>query len=134
MNKSLVTLTVLIAATLGAAAQNTTEMKKDTVQTTMQNIENGVVKGYTAIENGVVKGYTAIQDGVVEGFTRVSDSFIMKFFAKKGETIEQAKERMKVEEAKLHQESEDRTAASRQHGRESVERARKVGKQTIVNN
>ena len=123
MNKSLVTLTVLIAATLGAAAQNTTEMKKDTVQTTMQNIENGVVKGYTAI-----------QDGVVEGFTRVSDSFIMKFFAKKGETIEQAKERMKVEEAKLHQESEDRTAASRQHGRESVERARKVGKQTIVNN
>ncbi|MBR1513414.1 MAG: hypothetical protein IJ622_03895 [Bacteroidales bacterium] len=101
MKKSLVTLTALLAATLGAAAQSTEEMKKDTVKTTMQNIENGVVKGYKAIENGVVSGYNAIQDGVVEGFTRVSDAFIMKFFAKEGETVEQAKERMKAEDEKL---------------------------------
>ncbi|MBQ6306390.1 MAG: hypothetical protein IJQ11_09170 [Bacteroidales bacterium] len=105
MNKSLVTLTVLLAATLGAAAQNTEEMKKDTVKTAMQNIENEVVKGYKAIENGVVSGYNAIQDGVVEGFTRVSDAFIMKFFAKEGETVEQAKERMKAEDEKLRKEN-----------------------------
>lgn len=81
-------------------------MKKDTVKTTMQNIENGVVKGYKAIENGVVSGYNAIQDGVVEGFTRVSDAFIMKFFAKEGETVEQAKERMKGEDENLRKEAE----------------------------
>ena len=92
-------------------------MKKDTVKTTMQNIENGVVKGYKAIENGVVSGYkaiengvvsgyTTIQDGVVEGFTRVSDAFIMKFFAKEGETVEQAKMRMKAEDEKLRKGAE----------------------------
>lgn len=128
MKRTIVTLTALLAATLGAAAQNTTEMNKDTARTVMQNIENGVVSGYKAIENGVVSGYTAIQDGVVEGFTKVSDAFIMKFFARDGETLEQAKERMKAEEARLHQQSEDRAAASRQRGRESVERARQAGK------
>ena len=128
MKRTIITLTVLLATTLGATAQNTTEMSKDTVRTVMQNIEKGVVTGYKAIENGVVSGYTAIQDGVVSGFTRVSDAFIMKFFARDGETLEQAKARMKAEEEKLNQQSEDRAAASRQRSRESVERAKAEGK------
>ena len=128
MKRTIITLTALLATAFGAAAQNTTEMSKDTARTVMQNIENGVVSGYKAIENGVVSGYTAIQDGVVEGFTRVSDAFIMKFFARDGETLEQAKERMKAEEEKLHQQSEDRAAASRQRGRESVEHAKAAGR------
>lgn len=128
MNKK-ISLLIIALATLGIAnAQNSKTMEQDSTKTTMQKIEDGVVGGYKAIENGVVNGYTAIQDGVVEGFTKVSDAFIMKFFAKKGETIDEAKERMKAEEAKLHQENEDRVAASRQRGRESVERARNAGK------
>ena len=106
MNKSLVTLTVLLAATIGAAAQNVTEMEKDTVKTTMQNIENGVVKGYKAIENGVVSGYKAIEDGVVSGFTRISDAFVKKFLMHEGETLEEAKARIAREEEALHREEQ----------------------------
>ena len=59
-----------------------------------KNIETGVVKGYKAIENGVVGGYKKIENGAVEGFNKVSDKFVEKLFAREGETVEQAKERL----------------------------------------
>ena len=128
MKKNIIILSVLLATAFGAAAQNTSDMNKDTLKTAMQQIENGVVNGYKAIENGVVSGYTAIQDGVVSGFTKVSDAFIMKFFARQGETFEQAKARMQAEEEKLRRQSEDRAAASRQRAEESKARAKATGK------
>lgn len=125
MKKTIITLTALLATTLGAAAQNTTEMSKDTVRTVMQSIENGVVSGYKAIENGVVSGYTAIQDGVVEGFTRISDAFVKKFLMRDGETLEEAKARIAREEEELHRQNQERVAASRQHTEETSQTAKK---------
>ena len=59
-----------------------------------EKIAEGVVNGYKAIENGVVGGYKKIEHGAVEGFNKVSDKFVEKLFAREGETVEQAKERL----------------------------------------
>lgn len=53
-----------------------------------------VTTGYKKIEQGVVTGYKKIEDGVVEGFNKVVDKCVEKLFAKDGETVEEAKERL----------------------------------------
>ncbi len=58
-----------------------------------------VTEGYKNIENGVVEGYKKIETGVVSGFEKVSDKFIETLFAKKGETVQQAKSRLSGETA-----------------------------------
>lgn len=58
-------------------------------------IEKTVVDGYKKIENGVVDGYRKIENGVVEGFEKVTDKFVDVLFTKEGETVEEAKKRLK---------------------------------------
>lgn len=62
-----------------------------------EKIAQAVVEGYKKIEEGVVEGYKKIEEGVVGGFEKVSDKFVEKLFTHEGETVEQAKERMKKE-------------------------------------
>ena len=50
------------------------------------------------IANAVTEGYQKIEDGVVRGFGKVSDGFVKTFFAKEGETVEEAKKRLSGEE------------------------------------
>ena len=64
----------------------------------MEKIAEGVTEGYQKIEDGVVGGYQKIEDGVVDGFNKVSDKFVEKLFAKEGETVEEAKKRLRGEE------------------------------------
>ena len=59
-----------------------------------RKIENGVVTGYKKIEDGVVSGYKKIEDGVVEGFGKVVDKCVEVLFAKEGESVEEAKQRL----------------------------------------
>lgn len=59
-----------------------------------KKVENGVVEGYKKIENGVVKGYKKIENSVVDGFNKVSDKCVETFFAKEGETVDEAKKRL----------------------------------------
>ena len=47
------------------------------------------------IEKNVVNGFQKIEDGVVGGFQKITDKFVDKFFTKEGETVEEAKARMK---------------------------------------
>lgn len=56
-----------------------------------------VTVGYKKIEKGVVDGYKKIEQGVVEGFTRIEDKFVDAYLTKDGETVEEAKERLKRE-------------------------------------
>ena len=55
---------------------------------------NAIVEGYQKIEDGVVVGYKKLETGVVEGFNKVSDKFVEKLFAKEGETVKEAKQRL----------------------------------------
>ena len=57
-------------------------------------IEQGVVGTYEKIEDAVVSGYKKVEKGAVSGFTKITDKFVEKFFAKEGETVEEAKERL----------------------------------------
>ncbi|MBQ9761715.1 MAG: hypothetical protein IJV82_01410 [Oscillospiraceae bacterium] len=59
-----------------------------------EKIVQGVVKGYKKIEDGVVGGYKKIENGVVEGFGKVTDKCVEVLFAKKGESVEDAKARL----------------------------------------
>lgn len=72
----------------------------DSLKKINQKIEDGVVDGYKAIEKGVVDGYKKIEQGVVEGYKKIEDKFIDTFFAKEGESTQQAKERLVNQAAK----------------------------------
>ncbi|MBQ5362887.1 MAG: hypothetical protein IIU63_06005 [Clostridia bacterium] len=61
---------------------------------TNEKIAEKVVEGYKKIETGVVDGYKKIETGVVEGFGKVTDKCVEVLFAKEGESVEQARERL----------------------------------------
>jgi hypothetical protein len=64
------------------------------VEKAYKAIEEGVVSTYEKVEDTVVGGYKAIERGAVSGFRKVSDFFIRKFFSRKGETVEETRERL----------------------------------------
>ena len=59
-----------------------------------KKVEDSVVGTYQKIEEGVVGGYQKIENGAVNGFRKVSDFFIKKCFSRKGETVEETRERL----------------------------------------
>ena len=59
-----------------------------------EKIAEKVVEGYKKIETGVVEGYKKVEQGAVEGFNKVTDKIVETVFAKEGETVEEAKERL----------------------------------------
>ena len=64
------------------------------VKEAYQSVESSVVGAYQKIEDDVVGGYRKIEDGAVSGFRKVSDFFIRILFSRKGETVEQTRERL----------------------------------------
>ena len=48
-----------------------------------------------------------IEEGVVSGYKKVEDKFVDKFLRKDGETIEEAKERIKKEQEELAKKNEE---------------------------
>jgi len=54
-----------------------------------------VVSTYEKIEDAVVSGYKTIEKGAVSGFEKLTDKFVEKFFAREGETVEEARERLR---------------------------------------
>lgn len=67
---------------------------------TNDKIAEKVVAGYKKIENGVVGGYKKIETGVVDGFGKVTDKCVEALFAREGETVEEAKARLRGDEKK----------------------------------
>ena len=57
-------------------------------------VETAVVDGYKKIEDTVVDGYKKIETGAVEGFAKVTDKCVEALFAREGETVEEARERL----------------------------------------
>lgn len=52
------------------------------------------------IEDTVVGNYTKIEDTVVGGYTKIEDAFVDRYLTKDGETVEEAKARMKQGQGK----------------------------------
>lgn len=74
-----------------------------------EKIEKTVVEGYKKIEDAVVGGYKKIEEGAVNGYKKVEDTFVDKFFAKEGETTEEAKARLSGKEVENHKTEENKT-------------------------
>lgn len=62
---------------------------------TYQSIEEGVVGTYKKIEESVVGTYKKIENAAVGAYQKIEDSFVEKVLAKPGETVEEAKARLK---------------------------------------
>lgn len=65
-----------------------------------EKIAEKVVEGYKKIENGVVGGYKKIETGAVDGFNKVTDKCVEVLFAREGESVEDAKQRLSSKEKK----------------------------------
>lgn len=72
-----------------------TNMAKSKLVQANEKIAEAVTDGYKKIEKGVVDGYKKIEKGVVGGFAKIEDKFVDAYLTKNGETVEEAKERLK---------------------------------------
>ncbi len=62
----------------------------------IEKISEKVTDGYKKIEDGVTGGYKKIENGAVKGFEKVTDKCVEVLFAKEGESVQDAKERLKA--------------------------------------
>ena len=72
-----------------------TDMAKSKILKANEKIAEAVTGGYKKIEKGVVDGYKKIEQGVVGGYTKLEDKFVDAYLTKDGETVEEAKARLK---------------------------------------
>jgi hypothetical protein len=86
-------------------------MAKSKLVKANEKIAEGVVSGYKAIENGVVGGYKKIENGVTGAYKKVEDQFVDRYLTKDGESVEDAKERLKTEQ---EQRKEERMKAAQE--------------------
>ncbi|MCH4168881.1 MAG: hypothetical protein LKF42_06495 [Streptococcaceae bacterium] len=63
-----------------------------------KKIEEKVVGTYKKIEDSTVGTYKKVEKGAVEGFEKVTDHFVEKLFKKDGESLDEAKKRLKQNE------------------------------------
>ena len=70
-------------------------MAKSKLVKANEKIAEAVTDGYKKIEKGDVDGYKKIEHGVVGGYTKLEDQFAAPYPPQEGETVEEAKARLK---------------------------------------
>lgn len=65
-------------------------------------IAETVTTGFKKMSDGVVNGFNKMSEGVVKGYTKIEDKFVDEFLTKDGESIEDAKKRLKEEQENLN--------------------------------
>lgn len=73
------------------------DMAKSKIVKANEKIAEAVTAGYKKVEKGVVDGYKKVEQGVISGYTKIEDKFIDAYLTKDGETVEEAKARLKKE-------------------------------------
>ncbi len=63
-----------------------------------KEIARKVTGTFEKIEDAVTGGYSKVEDTVVSGYTRVEDAFVSRFLTHDGETVEEAKARLKKDQ------------------------------------
>ncbi len=59
-----------------------------------------IVKAVDKISDTVTEAYKSVENTVVKGYTKIEDNFVDRYLTKDGETVEQAKERLKKQNDK----------------------------------
>lgn len=67
-----------------------------------------LVQANEKIAEGVVCGYKKIEQGAVDGFNRMSDKFVDSFLTKEGESVADAKVRLKAEQKEREEAAAER--------------------------
>ena len=57
-----------------------------------------IVKVTNKVAQVVTDGYKKIEKGVVGGYTKIEDRFVDRYLTRDGETVEEAKARLKSEQ------------------------------------
>lgn len=97
MNALTGTAVYLLTAVLGInliGGKHITMAKSKIIEANAKITET-ITGGYKRIESGVVDGYKKIETGVVDGYTKIEDKFIEQFLLREGESIEDARKRLK---------------------------------------
>lgn len=63
-----------------------------------EKIAKKVTNTFGKIENAVVDGYEKVENAVVGGYARVEDAFVGRYLTRDGETVQDAKARLKEEQ------------------------------------
>ena len=72
-------------------------MAKSKIVKANEKIAEAVTTGYKKVEKGVVDGYKKIEQGIVSGYSKIEDRFVDAYLTKDGETVEEAKVRLRKE-------------------------------------
>ncbi|MBE6943177.1 MAG: hypothetical protein E7453_02795 [Ruminococcaceae bacterium] len=56
-----------------------------------------IIKANKKIAEAVTTGYKKIEKGVVDGYSKIEDKFVDAYLTRDGETVEEAKKRLKKE-------------------------------------
>ena len=73
------------------------DMAKSKIVKANEKIAEAVTVGYKKVEKGVVGGYKKVEQGIVSGYSKIEDKFVEAYLTKDGETVEEAKARLKKE-------------------------------------
>ncbi len=73
------------------------DMAKSKLVNGIKQIEKGVADGYKKVEKTVVTGYKKVEKTFVDGYTKIEDKFVDQYLTHEGETVEDAKARLKKE-------------------------------------
>ena len=60
-----------------------------------EKIAEGVTSGFKKIEDTVTGSYKKTENRVVSGYTKIEDAFVDKYLTHDGESVEDAKKRLK---------------------------------------
>lgn len=60
-----------------------------------QKIAKTMTEGYKTVENAVVDGYKKVEATVVGAYAKIEDKFVDQYLTREGETVEEAKARLK---------------------------------------
>ncbi len=72
-----------------------TGMAKSKIVKANEKIAETVTSSYKKIEKGVIDSYKKIEQGVIGGYAKIEDKFVVAYLTKDGETVEEAKARLK---------------------------------------
>lgn len=73
-------------------------MAKSKLVKANEKIAEELQTGFKKMSDGVVDTFNKISDGVVASYTKIEDKFVGEYLTKDGETVEDAKKRLKNEE------------------------------------
>ncbi len=64
----------------------------------MSEKQQAVTRAYQRVEKAVVGAYQAIESTVVDGYTKIEDAFVKRYLLHKGETVTEAKARLRAQQ------------------------------------